>query len=204
MAAKRRLFRNQTAEDYAILNVDDPVVAGCKPFIPAQQLAVSLSGSADGRSSAGRVENGLLVVETEPTGRLEVCRVDELPMPGDHNRRNFLCAALAALLAGASVEAMREAIRAFQPAPHLLIPVGTVRGVAFRDDSKATNPASAIADLKALSGEVIVVAGGKDKGADFAEFGDVIAEHAACAFLIGETRAKIGDVIAGRVPTRAC
>jgi UDP-N-acetylmuramoylalanine--D-glutamate ligase len=99
---------------------------------------------------------------------------------------------------------MREAIHAFRPAPHLLTPVGTVRGVAFRDDSKATNPASAIADLKALRGEVIVVAGGKDKGADFGEFGDAIAEHAAGVFLIGETRESIGAAIARRVPTTAC
>ena len=199
VAAKRRLFSNQTAEDYAILNGDDPVVAACKPFVLAQQLVVSLSESAN-----GRVENGLLVVETEATGRLEVCRGDELPMPGEHNQRNFLCAALAAALAGVPVAAMRAAIRAFQPAPHLLTPVGTVRGVAFRDDSKATNPASAIADLKALSGEVIVVAGGKDKGADFGEFGDAVAHHAAGAFLIGETRGKIAAAIAGRVPTTAC
>ena len=199
VAAKRRLFSNQTPEDYAVLNVDDAVVAACKPSITAQQLTVSLSGNA-----SGRVENGRLVVEIEATGRLELCPVDELPVPGEHNQRNFLCAALAAALARVPIEAMRAAILAFQPAPHLLTPVGTVRGVAFRDDSKATNPASAIADLKALSGEVIVVSGGKDKGADFGEFGTAIAEHAAGAFLIGETRGKIAEAIAGRVPARAC
>ena len=52
--------------------------------------------------------------------------------------------------------------------------------------------------------EVFVIAGGKDKGADFGEFGDAIAEHAAGAFFIGETRERIAEAIAGRVPTMAC
>jgi UDP-N-acetylmuramoylalanine--D-glutamate ligase len=199
VAAKRRMFVNQTDRDFAILNIDDPVVASLAGAIPASVLTVSLGGSA-----TGRLEGDLLVVETEATGRLEVCSASDIPVPGEHNRRNFLCAALAAALCGASALSMREAIAAFKPALHLLTPVGEARGVHFLDDSKATNPASAIADLSALSGEVIVISGGKDKGSDFRDLGDAIAAHAKAAFLIGETKHRIAAAIGGRVPMNLC
>jgi UDP-N-acetylmuramoylalanine--D-glutamate ligase len=199
VAAKHRMFENQKAEDFALLNTDDPVVAALAADIPARVLEVALNG---GRN--GRIEGGVLVVETEETGRREVCRVSEVALPGEHNLRNFLCAALAATLAGADANAIGSAIREIRPAKHLLTPVGEVRGVIFLDDSKATNPAAAVADLRALSGEVIVIAGGKDKGADFRELGDAISECAVAVFLIGETRYKIAAAVGGRVPMNLC
>lgn len=119
----------------------------------------------------------------------------DLVLSADHHVINVLVAGLAARLCGVPVEAMPEALRSYQPAPHLMTLVGEFGGVRYIDDSKATNPASAIADLKGIAGPVIVIAGGKEKDTDFTEFGQVLAQRAKAVLLMGECAPRIAEAV---------
>ncbi len=197
-AAKARLFRNQTGDDYAILCIDDPTVAAMQTQVPSTLLAVS----ARSQDAAGRVEEGYLVVETG-AGPQRILAAEDMPVPGLHNVTNALAAGLAAGLCGATAGQMAEGLKKFEPADHLLREVVEVRGIKFIDDSKATNTAAAMADLTTLSGPVLVIAGGQSKGADFSQFGHRLGERAKLVCLIGESGPALEAAIGGATDTIA-
>ena len=191
VAAKRRIFENQSADDFTILNIDDPLVAGLRSATPARVLTVSLqSATAD-----ARLEGNELVVTPPAGGRAVVCGVDDIPLGGAHNISNALTAALAASVCGVEVEAMAGAIAAQEPAEHLLRDAGAVRGVRFIDDSKATNPAAATADLSAVDGPLVLIAGGDPKGLDLSGFARVAADRAEHIVLIGQSARALAEAI---------
>lgn len=193
VAAKRLIFRNQSPEDFAIFCLDDPVTARVAAGNPtrATVLTVSLGDSA----ANGRLEGDRLVLQLPGQGPEEMATRADLVLGADHHVINVLVAGLSARLCGVPVEAMPAALRSYQPAPHLMTVVGEFGGVRYIDDSKATNPASAIADLKGIEGPVIVIAGGKEKGTDFAEFGQVLAQRAKAVLLMGECAPRIAAAV---------
>ena len=96
----------------------------------------------------------------------------DLALPGRHNLANALAALLAAIASGAADAylapgAAASALRSFPPLPHRLEPVGTVRGVRWVNDSKATNIAASASALRSLDDRVVLLLGGTDKGEDF-------------------------------------
>ncbi len=185
--AKRLIFRNQTARDFAILCVDDERVAAMTDGLQARVLRVAL----DDPDANGHLEGGALVLQLPGREAVTVAHRERLALQGRHHLGNFLAAGLAALICGANPEQIGPALTTCKPAPHLMTPVATVDGVTFVDDSKATNPASAIADLSGISGPTIVIAGGKEKDTDFGEFGVALASRAKAVILIGECAARI-------------
>ena len=191
VAAKSRVFENQSADGFTILNADDPLVAGLRTATPARVLTVSLqSGEAD-----ARLEGDELVIAPPADDILVVCRVDDIPLGGPHNISNALTAALVASVCGVGVEAMAGAIAAQEPAEHLLRDAGTVIGVRFIDDSKATNPAAAAADLSAVDGPLVLIAGGDPKGLDLSEFARVATDRAEHIVLIGQSAPALAEAI---------
>ncbi|MGH2418450.1 MAG: glutamate ligase domain-containing protein, partial [Candidatus Limnocylindria bacterium] len=122
-----------------------------------------------------------------------------VPLPGRHMLSNVLCAALGAGLAGAPAEGIAEAIVAFEGVPHRLEHVTDREGVRFVNDSQATIPIAAIAALEAFDAPVVLIAGGKDKGLDYAAFADAVAEQCRAAVLIGETADELAALIGARV-----
>lgn len=195
-AMKARIFENQRGGDFTILNTDDPRVQSLIDRPPCTVLRVAL----DDETAHGHVEDTHLAVGLPARLSEAVCKTDEIPVPGDHHITNALCAALAAGLCGASPDDIAQGIRNFTPAEHMLAPAGTVGGVAFVDDSKATNPAAAIADISSLQGPLVVIAGGLGKGVDFSDFGDLLAQRAEHVVLIGESAGQIEKALAGRRP----
>ena len=191
VAAKRLIFRNQTGSDWAILCTDDAEVGKLVGHTRSQALTVGLH---DGDASA-RLEGEDLVIQL-PGGKPEIVAArEDLMLKGDHHVMNSLAAALAARLCGAPAAVMADALRGYRPAAHLMQLVGEYEGVRYIDDSKATNPASAIADLSGIEGPVIVIAGGKEKQTDFGEFGAVLARRAKGVILIGECAGRIEQAV---------
>ncbi len=190
-AAKARLFQNQTADDYAVVCLDDPTVAAIAGQASSKLLTVSAQPNC-----SGRVENGYLVVDVG-AGPERLLRVEDMPVAGAHNIINALAAGLVAGLCGATAEQIAEGLRKFTPADHLLQEVVQVRGITFIDDSKATNTAAAIADLATISGPVLVIAGGQGKEADFSKFARYLGEQAKFVCLIGESGPAIEAAIGG-------
>lgn len=135
----------------------------------------------------------------------------ELPLPeaevrlrGEHNLENARAAAAAALASGVPREAVAEALRTFAGVPHRLEEVGSVNGVLYVNDSKATNVSSAVRGIEAFDGGVHAILGGSLKGGGFEGLREALAARARAAYLIGEAAERLERDVAGTVPLHRC
>lgn len=185
-AAKRNLFANQHVGDLAILPDDDPSPGAA----PARRIVVA---GAHGPDAIAWAEGGLHVA-----GRGLVAAWDDIPLRGAHNRENVMAAAAMAAHAGLDSDAIARGLATFPGVPHRLEVVGSANGVMFVNDSKATNPAAAIAALDAYPERVILIAGGSSKGTPFDALAQAARGTVVRAHLIGQTApeiaAALGDV----------
>ncbi len=197
-SAKARIFENQRPEDVAIINNDDAPSRQIAEATLAHKLRVSLeSEMLQGGVHAG--EFFLRVAgETE-----RICPVTDLRLRGRHHVTNTLVAALMARLLGAPAGAMAAAISAYEPPAHHMEIAGEVGDVLFINDSKASNPDSAVADLRAMERPYVAIVGGKDKGAEFTELGKLLGGAPRAVILIGEAADRIEQSMAGGSPERA-
>ncbi|MEA2687859.1 MAG: UDP-N-acetylmuramoylalanine--D-glutamate ligase, partial [Candidatus Eremiobacteraeota bacterium] len=179
--AKFRIFTNQGPSDTFVGNLDDPIVASASEGQHGDRIHARTMwfSSEPHRQSTLYLRNQELIVYAPPTGDprpVDILRVSEIPLLGRHNVENVMGAVLAALAAGLPVEAIREGVRTFHALAHRLEPVAEIDGVQYVDDSKATNPGSVIAALRAFEQRpIVLIAGGKAKGTDFAEMGKAIS-----------------------------
>jgi UDP-N-acetylmuramoylalanine--D-glutamate ligase len=196
-AVKARLAElTASAGGLVVLNADDPASRALGERLAAR--AVAWYAAAGGPRISAWVEDGWLVI-----GGDRLIAVADVPLPGEHLRADVLAASLGAALAGASIPAIARAITGFRGVPNRLEAVAEVRGVRYVNDSQATIPIAAIAALRAFGeARTVLIAGGKDKGLDYASFADAIAAHCRAAVLIGETAATLEQLIAGRTPVR--
>ena len=190
--AKARIFENQRTDDVAVINVDDEPSRGLAEDSAARKLRVSLE--TDSLDAGGR--DGEFFVRTD--GDVEIiCPVTDLALSGRHHMTNALVAALIARITGAGVEAIAGAMRSYETPAHHMERVDEIGGVEFINDSKASNPASAVADLHSMERPFVAIVGGKDKGADFGELGGVLSSRARAVILIGEAADRIEAAMAG-------
>ncbi len=194
-AAKRRIWMNMGPADTLIVNADDPYIAQWKlPDAPRVQRF-----SVGGRPAEARLEGGLLrlLVDGEI---VDLMRRDELNLLGLHNVANALAAASAAVAFGIDPQVARRALLAYQPLPHRMALVGSFGGVRWIDDSKATNPNAASAALRAVEGDLVLLAGGSSKDTDFSEFGALVRDKTRAAVLFGQTRHQLAAAIGDEHP----
>jgi UDP-N-acetylmuramoylalanine--D-glutamate ligase len=200
-AAKHRIFRNQTAEDVAILNADDPVVSTWARGLRANVTLFSVERELEeGLFLRGGRE---LVARSEGRERVLLTR-GEMRLKGLHNVQNVLAALAAGLACGASPDSMRETVRDFAPVEHRLELVGEVGGVSFYNDSKATNVDAAVKAVEALSdepGKLILILGGRGKNAPYAPLAPLVEKHARALVLIGEDAGRIEAELKDHAPT---
>ena len=182
-AAKRNLFANQQAGDLAILPGDDPSPGAA----PARRIVVA---GAPGADAVAWAEGGLHVA-----GLGLVAAWDDIPLRGAHNRENVMAAAAMAAHAGLDATEIATGLASFPGVPHRLEVVGVANGVTFVNDSKATNPAAAIAALDAYPERVILIAGGSSKGTPFDELATAARGGVKAAHLIGQTAPEIAAAL---------
>jgi len=194
--AKARLFQTQTAEDFAVLNADDPA---CREY-GGQTSARLLWFSLQGAVSPGVFLEG----ETLSLDGQRFLEMREIPLRGRHNVENTLAAAGAAHLAGAELEAIGAAVRTFPGVEHRLEFVRQIRGVDFYNDSKATNVDAALKAVEAFPGGLWIILGGTDKGAPYAPLRQALISKARAALLIGAAAGKIASELAGAVRLIQC
>jgi UDP-N-acetylmuramoylalanine--D-glutamate ligase len=183
-AAKANIFLGQREDDAAVVRDGDEV---CAALARNGRARVCRFGGVAGEA---RIDAGRLV---DREGGLSV-PVAEIPMTGSHNLDNACAAALLARLVGVAPEHVGAALRAFRGLPHRMAHVRDLDGVAYYDDSKATNVGATVAALDGLaqrSGRVVLIAGGRDKGGDYAPLVDRMARLGRAAILIGEAAGKI-------------
>jgi UDP-N-acetylmuramoylalanine--D-glutamate ligase len=193
-AAKARIFENQTPEDAAILNADDPATVACAPTIPRVYWF-----SRKQRAAQGAFLRGEDIVFRREGQEEAVLKRGEIPLVGAHNLENVLAAVAATRLAGADAAAITQGVRSFAGVEHRLEFVAEVGGVRYYNDSKATNVDATLKALDAFPGRVLIVLGGKDKDSDYTVLQQPLREKAILALLIGAAAGKIEKQIAGSV-----
>jgi UDP-N-acetylmuramoylalanine--D-glutamate ligase len=187
VAAKANIFRNQTASDFAVLNVDDERVSKMDSMTGARPIFFS---------RRRELEQGIFLRDGKVVHRAlgaerELIERDEILLRGDHNLENVMAALAAGLACGASPGSMRECIRSFKGVEHRLEFVAEINGVKFYNDSKATNVDAAIKCIEAFPGGVNVILGGKDKGSDYSPLAPLIRQRCSNVILIGAAAEKI-------------
>jgi len=183
-AAKAKIFASQTADDYFIVNKDDPeaykLATGCKaavvPFSRKEQLAF---GSF--------VKDGRIVIRDKDSKLVDFCGVRELIIPGAHNLENALAAAAIGYFAGLPAEAVARTLREFEGVAHRMEFVAEVQGVRYVNDSKGTNSDASIKAVEAIDDNIILIAGGYDKGGTFEEFIASFSGKVKRLILLGKT-----------------
>jgi len=198
--AKAKVFAHQHHDDLLVFNADDPVVAGLAATAPGRCVAFSLArGAASGYRLAETVQGQLLLA---PDGE-QLASVEELPRRSPPDLANALAAAALALDVGATADAVRAVLGDFEGLPHRMQTVAEHRGVRYVDDSKATNPHATIAALSGSaregSGNVVLVAGGRNKGLDLREL-TVLAPALRGVVAIGESADEVVDAFSALVP----
>lgn len=177
--AKRNICKYQTALQHTVLNYEDKTVRKNFSDGVSQKHFFGFHDSCE-----CRIENGLII-----------CQDKKIPFTQKHKefrhiKENLMCAALMASVLGSDAAAIENGLNSFAPDKHRIEFVGSVAGVNFFDDSKATNVYSAIASVNSFS-DVFVIMGGSDKGYDFEDFFTHCSPKYICAF--GQTKQKIYD-----------
>lgn len=214
-AAKEALAGNLSVGDTLVVNDDDPRLKALADRMEAGNRASICRYSGAGMLERGLCTDGEWMWHALGEGReIELLDIDDLgvestrPMVGEHNVSNALAASATAMAMGVDMRGLRLGLRRFELPPHRLQPAGHIGAVRFINDSKATNPHAALAGLRAIeteAGERLVwIGGGSEKGSDFQELADVLAERADCAVLIGETAPRLQALLPSGLKTVVC
>ena len=185
-AMKEKIFAQQTAEDFLILNYDDERTremidrAACKVFYFSRQRELS---------AGAFVKNNSLVIKIDGATH-KLCTIDELGIKGGHNVENALAASIIAFLAGVEAEKISSVLKTFQGVEHRIEFVRELGGVKYFNDSKATNTDSAIKALETFAGHIVLIAGGDDKGTDLTDFLNLVNERVDYLILVGDAAAR--------------
>ena len=193
VGAKARVFENQRADDYAILNADEPTTAGLADRTRAQLFWFSRNKEID----KGAFARGPHIYFRDGHSEREIMPLADVPLKGAHNLENVLAGVSIGMLVGCQPEQIRQAVRNFKAVEHRLEFVAKVAGVDYYNDSKATNVDATIKALESFPANIHLILGGKDKGSDYTGLTDLLRQRVKRVYTIGAAAAKIESQIQG-------
>lgn len=202
VAAKERIFANQTSEDALILNAEDTETQ--RAASRAKSRIFWFSNRRPVRQGTFIHQNAIVWRAAEASSVEPVVPVDEIALKGEHNVENVLAAVCAAKLAGISAEVIRKAVREFRAVEHRLEFVTRIGGVDFYNDSKATNVDATLKAIASFPGGIHLILGGKDKGSDYTLLQPLLRERVRAVYTIGAAAEKIERQIGEAVPVVRC
>ena len=196
-AAKGRIFANQQADDFAVVNVDD---APSLALARTRARLVPLSPSA-------AIADGIVITPDAIAHRRAgvdspLVPVSSVRLLGRHLLTDVAAAAAVAEIAGVSAEAMVRAVEGFTGLEHALEPVSSIQGVGFVNDSKATNIEAASRAIESIDQGLVVILGGRFKGGDFGALRAPLVARQASVVAIGEAAPLVAAALAESVPVR--
>jgi UDP-N-acetylmuramoylalanine--D-glutamate ligase len=202
LSAKENIFRNQTAEDWAV------VFGGNRLTVDMAERARSQKWYFDDSCLGERFPHlhldGPWIVRHEDGTTTPLASLEEFQLLGRHNRMNTMAASAAAFLLGVSGDELEIAIEQFQGLPHALEQVAVIEGVRFYNDSKATNVQAVAAALESFDGGILLILGGRFKGGDFSSLREAVARKVKAVFAIGESREMVREALSGAAPVELC
>ena len=193
VAAKARIFENMKPDSYLLLNRED---AYCRSLAEKAPCRVAWL-DAEKETEIGAFSVGGKLCVRIGNQSIDICREEEIPLPGKHNVENVLAASFLATLAGVSKENIRRAIFAYKPLAHRIEWVRDFKGISFYDDSKATNTDSAEKALASFTRPVTLICGGYDKGTPLTDFMNFVKNHARNLVLMGAAAKRFYDAACG-------
>lgn len=190
---KEAITLNQTAEDYVVLNYNDPVL---REFGEKKELAPKVvwftSGEKPKKGEYLYLEDDGIFYNDQKTVT-ELVDIHELKLLGKHNYENVMAAAAVGLKMGVPITGVVKALKEFTAVEHRIEYVRERSGVRYYNDSKGTNPDAAIQALRAMPGPVLLIGGGYDKHAEFDEWVKEFEGKVKYLILLGQTRDKIAE-----------
>lgn len=186
---KELIVKNQTRENYCILNYEDEVLREFGKHIVPKTVYFS---------SARKLEEGIyldgdqIILKTEKE-EISVVRTGELKLLGTHNFENVMAAVAMAYYAGVPMESIRRSICEFTAVEHRIEYVTEKNGVVYYNDSKGTNPDASIKGIQAMNRPTLLIGGGYDKGSSYDEWLNSFDGKVRYLVLIGQTKEKIRD-----------
>ena len=185
--AKMRILQNQTKDDTFVFWKEDEHVPNELPKYNDPSLKCGFTDEPQ-QGSAGFADGERFVVESPVHFEMPL---SELSLPGRHNLRNSLAAAIACLSAGIKPEIVREGLSDFPGVEHRLEKAGTVNGIHFVNDSKATNVDACYCALESMKTPVVLILGGKDKGNDYSQIIPFVKEKCRALVYMGVDNSKL-------------
>ena len=179
---KEKIFAQENSEDYLILNYDDEKTREIKNRAKCKVYYFSRQHELD--EGAFLINDELVIKVDDKINKL--CTISELGIKGGHNIENALAASMIAFCAGVHPEKMRQVLIDFKGVEHRIEFVREIDGVKYYNDSKATNTDSAIKALETFDGNIILIAGGDDKGTDLTEFMKLVKNRVDELILVGD------------------
>ena len=195
--SKFRVLQNQTENDWAIVNNDDPIIqkelknrklsAKVAPFSMKEELTLG-----------GYINNEQLIINTNENFTMSI---HDLALKGKHNAQNSLASGIASRILEIRKESVRESLSDFVNVEHRLEFVAKVHGIEFINDSKATNVNSTWFALESMDKPCVWIVGGVDKGNDYTELANLVTDKVKAIICLGENNQKIIEAFEGSVET---
>jgi UDP-N-acetylmuramoylalanine--D-glutamate ligase len=194
-AAKARVFENQNADDWKVINADDPAVLALARSGRARTRMFSMKTAID----AGTRIDGGWIVDRTAEGSRKLVPLEAIHLLGPHLVNDVMAAATVGAIAGAAPEAMTAAVESFHGLEHAMELVADIGGVRFVNDSKATNVDAALHSIESFEAGLVPIIGGRFKGGDLRLLRDPLSARAKAVIAIGEARSLVRDSLAGAV-----
>ncbi|MEJ2367412.1 MAG: UDP-N-acetylmuramoyl-L-alanine--D-glutamate ligase [Acidobacteriota bacterium] len=199
-AAKGRIFVNQTPGDFAVFNADDALAGEYALASPAAHVPFSIHSEPE-EGAFVKDRRGVLRRRGRETVLFEA---GDWRLPGEHNLENALAACVAGVCAGADPESFGPVLREFKGLPHRMERIGEVNGAAVYNDSKATNADAVLKGLTAFQSGVILLLGGRDKGAEWADLSESVRRRCRTVVAFGEARDRVAAALGGVAELISC
>lgn len=190
---KLDITKNQTKDDYAVLNYDDPETMKLADKIDAKKIYFSREKLLD---EGVFVEDGKIVIK-EADNKIDVLSLADIKLLGTHNTENVLAAVAVAYYMGVPVDVIEKVCVEFKGVEHRIEYVKTVNGVAYYNDSKGTNPDAAIKAIKAMTTTTLLIGGGYDKQSSYDEWIEAFDNKVKYLVLLGQTAKNITECAHG-------
>jgi UDP-N-acetylmuramoylalanine--D-glutamate ligase len=194
--AKANIFLNQRGDDHAIVSADDPE---CEKLLARIKAKVSFFSTRKQLKNGCYAEGDYLYYLKGE--RRDLFAVKDLSLTGIHNYENIMASILASKICGLPSDTIRLALRQFKALEHRMELVRVVKGVKFYNDSKGTNVGAVTRSLESFSSNVVLIAGGKDKGGDYRILRELAKGRLKSLVLLGQAKEKIKEALGDMAPT---
>lgn len=188
-SAKGRIFAYQTAREFAVINADDARCVRLVAGVPGRPLSFSATTCVD----AGLWLDG----DTFRDGDEAVATTGDVRLPGRHNLENVLAALTAMRAGGFAWDRVLQALRTFEGVEHRLETVTVLDGVTYVNDSKSTNLDSLRVALESFDRSVVLIAGGRGKGGDYAQLAELVSRRVPALIALGEDAPRLEEAYRG-------